>query len=190
MRPPDTNHARRGEILAPLPRGCVSCIFQRAPVHNREMSDDPVEQPTNDRDTQQASSEATERTMRLQLWLNGLLAGGPTLAEAVTPWREGPSIYRDPAETLSGDQDEVPEDDTKVIEEPLMAAISRLRQRREQSGNAPPEIHEEEQRRRLTEVVEKVKADRRAGGGFTPMDIVLAARYIEGLITPGEYRSR
>ena len=88
------------------------------------------------------------------------------------------------------DQDEVPEDDAKLIEEPLMAAISRLRQRREQSGNGPLKIREEEQRRRLAEVVERVKAGRRTGEEFTPMDIVLAARYIEGMITPEMYRSR
>lgn len=128
--------------------------------------------------------------MRLQVWLNGLLAGGPPLAEAVKPWREGLSIYSGAAETFAEDQDEVPEDDAKLIEEPLMAAISRLRQRREQSGDAPLEVHEEEQRRRLTKVVERVKAGHRAGGEFTAMDIVLAARYIEGVITPEEYRSR
>ena len=166
----------------------MSC--QRAPVHNRDMSDDPVEQPAGDRETQQASNEAKERLMRLQVWLNGLLAGGPPLAEAVKPWREGLPMYNGAAETFTDDQDEVPEDDVKLIKEPLMAAISRLRQRREQSGDAPLEIHEEEQRRRLAEVVETVKAGRRAGEEFTPLDIVLAARYIEGVITSEEYRSR
>ena len=153
------------------------------------MTDDPVEQPSGDRDTQQASKEATERLMRLQVWLNGLLAGGPNLAEAVKPWREGLSIYMDAAETFAEDQDEAT-DDAKLIEEPLMAAISRLRQRREQSGHAPPEIPEEEQRRRLTEVVETVKAGRRSGEEFTPLHIVLAARYVEGVITREDYHSR
>ena len=154
------------------------------------MSDDPAQQPDGDRETQQASNEATERLMRLQVWLNGLLAGGPPLAEAVKPWREGLPMYNSAANTLARDQDEAPEDDTKLIEEPLMAAISRLRHRREQSGNEPLEVDEEEQRRRLSEVVETVKADRRAGGEFTPLDIVFAARYIEGVITPEDYRSR
>ena len=166
----------------------MSC--RRPPVHNTDMSDDPVERPDGDRETQQASDEATERMMRLHVWLEGLLGGGPSLSAAVRPWREGLSIHSDAANTLARDQDEVAEGDAKLIEEPLMAAINRLRQRREQSGNATPEIHEEEQRRRLTEVVERVKAGRRAGGEFTPMDIVLAARYIEGVITPEEYRSR
>jgi len=160
------------------------------PVHNSDMSEDPVGQSDGDRETQQASSEATERMMRLHVWLEGLLAGGPSLSEAVKPWREGLSIYSGAANTLARDQEEVPEDDAKLILEPLMAAISRLRKRREQSGDGPLMIHEEEQRRRLTEVVEGVKAGRRVGGEFTPMDIVLAARYIEGMITPEEYRSR
>ena len=84
--------------------------------------------------------------MRLQVWLNGLLAGGNSLAEVVKPWHEGFSIYNGVVETFAGDQEEVPEDDAKLREEPLMAAISRLRQRREQSGNEMPEIHVEEQR--------------------------------------------
>jgi hypothetical protein len=153
------------------------------------MTDDPVEQASDDHETLRASDEAKERLMRLQVWLNGLLAGGPTLAEAVKPWREGLSIYNGAAETFAEDDDEVPGDHAKLIEEPLMAAISRLRHRREQSGHAPTEIHEEEQRRRLTEVVETVKAGRRAGEEFTPMHIVLAARYVEGVITQEDYRS-
>ena len=154
------------------------------------MTDDPVEQPADNHETQRASDEAKERLMRLQVWLNGLLVGGPSLAEAVKPWREGLSIYSGAAETFAEDQDEVPEDDVKLIEEPLMAAINRLRQRREQSGDAPLEIHEQEQRRRLAEVVETVKAGRRSGEEFTPLDIVLAARYIEGVIDSESYRSR
>ena len=154
------------------------------------MSDDPVERPLGNHEGKQALDEATERLMRLQVWLNGLLAGGPPLAEAVKPWREGLPIYSGVGEILPEDQDEVPEDDAKLIEEPLMAAISRLHRRREQSGDAPLEIHEEEQRRRLAEVVETVKAGRCAGEEFTPLDIVLAARYIEGVITPEDYHAR
>ena len=169
-------------------KGDPAMPYHKVPVHNRDMSDDPVEQPSGDRETQQASSEATERQMRLQAWLNGLLRGGPSLAEAVKPWRAGLPVYSGAEETFTRDQDEVPEDDSKLIEEPLMAAIGRLRQRREKEGHLPPEIQEEDQRRRLTEVVERVKAGRRAGGEFTPMDIVLAARYIEGVITAEEYR--
>lgn len=171
-------------------QGFYTCSMAWRTIDNRDMSDDPVKEPDPDRETKQASNEATERMMRLRVWLEGLLAGGPSLVEAVEPWREGLTIYSGVANTSVQDQDEVPEDDAKLILEPLMSAIGRLRQRREQSGNGPSEIHEEEQRRRLTEVVERVKADRRAGGEFTPMDIVLAARYIEGVITPEEYRSR
>lgn len=155
------------------------------------MSDDPVERPDGDRESQQASNEATERMMRLHVWLNGLLAGGPPLAEALNPWREGLPIYSGASETVAEDRDEAPtEDNAKLIEGPLMAAINRLRQRREQEGDPPSEIHEDEQKGRLAEVVERAKASRRARGEFTPMDIVLAARYIEGVITPEGYRSR
>src|ERR1035438_1774553 len=57
------------------------------------MTDNPLEQPESSRETWEASAEATERLMRLQVWLKGLLAGGPSLAEAVKPWREGLPIY-------------------------------------------------------------------------------------------------
>ncbi len=72
------------------------------------MSNDPAEQPPGNRESQQASNEATERLMRLQVWLDGLLAGGPSLAEAVKPWREGLPIYSSAAEILPEDRDEAP----------------------------------------------------------------------------------
>jgi hypothetical protein len=49
------------------------------------MTDDSVEQPQDNDETRRDSNEATERQMRLQVWLNGLLVGGPSLAEAVKP---------------------------------------------------------------------------------------------------------
>src|ERR1700730_13630406 len=73
--------------------GCLPLPCQPAPVHNENMSDDPVEQPPGNSETQQASREATEGLMRLQVWLNGLLAGGLSLAQAVKPWREGLPMY-------------------------------------------------------------------------------------------------
>jgi hypothetical protein len=118
------------------------------------MTEDSVKEPEDNREGQRASNEAAERQMRLQVWLNGLLAGGPSLADAVKPWRKGLPTYERAAETMAEDQDELPEDDAKLIEEPLMAACRRIRERREQEGEPPPEIHEDEQRRRLAEVVE------------------------------------
>ena len=154
------------------------------------MSDDPVEQPPDNCESQQASNEATERLMRLQVWLNGLLAGGPSLAEAVKPWREGLPLYSGAAEILPEDRDEVPEYDAKLVEESLIAARHRLRKRREQSGKPSPCLGQEEHRRRLTEVLEAVQAGHRAGEDFTPMHMVLAARYIEGIIDSDDYHSR
>lgn len=169
--------------------GCLPLFCQRAPVHNKNMSDDPVEQPPSNRESQQASNEATERLMRLQVWLNGLLAGGPSLAEAVKPWREGLPIYSGAAEMLSEDQDEVPEYDANLVEESLIAACRRLRERCEQSGKPSTCLDEVEHRRRLTEVLEAVQAGHRAGGELTPMHMVLAARYIEGIIDSDDYHA-
>jgi hypothetical protein len=154
------------------------------------MSVNPVERPDGDRETQQAPKEATERVMRLQVWLNGLLAGGPPLAEAVKPWREGLPIYSGPAETFAEGQNEVPEYDVKLVEESLIAACSRLRERRAQSGKPLPGLGEEEHRRRLMEVLDAVQAGHRVGEEFTPMHIVLASRYIEGIIDSEDYLSR
>ena len=154
------------------------------------MTDDSVEQPADNNETQRASDEAKERLMRLRVWLNGLLAGGPSLAEAVKPWREGLPIYSGAAETLVQDLNEVPVDDATLIEQSLKAACHRLRERRKQAGEQLLDICEEESERRLTEVTEEVHACSRTGKEFTPLQVVLAARYIEGVITPEEYRSR
>lgn len=139
--------------------------------------------------SEQASNEAAERLMRLQVWLNGLLAGGPSLAEAVKPWREGFPLYRGATEILPEDQEELPEYDAKLVEESLIAACHRLRERREQSGKPLPCLDEEEHRRRLTEVLEAVQASHRPREDFTPMHMVFAARYIEGIIDSDEYHS-
>ncbi len=76
------------------------------------------------------------------------------------------------------------------MEESLIAACRGLRERREQSGKPLPYLDEEEHRRRLTEVLEAVQAGHRPGEDFTPMHMVFAARYIEGIIDSDEYHSR
>ncbi len=152
------------------------------------MTDDsgPVEQPSGDRETQRASNEAKERLMRLQVWL----AGGPSLAEAVKPWREGLSIYSGAAEEFAGDQNEVSVDDATLIEESLKAACHRIRERHKHAGEPLLDICAEERGRRLAEVLVEVQAGRCAGEEFTPLHVVLAARYIEGLIDWDDYHSR
>jgi hypothetical protein len=152
------------------------------------MTEDSVGDPADNREDQRASSEATERQMRLQVWLNGLLAGGPALADAVKPWREGLSLYEPASETIAEDQKDVLESDAKRVEESLMAACRRIRERREQEGNPPLDFSGEEHRRRLAEVLEEVRASRCAGEEFTPLHLVLAARYIEGMIDSAGYR--
>jgi hypothetical protein len=154
------------------------------------MTDDSLEQPESSRETQEASAEAKERLMRLHAWLNGLFAGGPSLADAVKPWREGLPIYGRTAGTFAEDQSEVPEDGVRLAEESLMAACRRIREGLEQAGEPPLDICEEEPRRRLIEVLEEIQAGRRAGEEFTPMHVVLGARYIEGVIDSEVYRSR
>jgi hypothetical protein len=157
---------------------------------DRSMTDNPLEQPESSRETWEASAEATERLMRLQVWLNGLLAGGPSLADAVKPWREGLPIYGRAAAKFAEDQNELPEDGVRLAEESLMAACRRIREGREQAGEPPLDICGDEPRRRLTEVLEEIQAGRRAGEEFTPMHVVFAARYVEGVIDSKEYRSR
>ena len=166
----------------------LSC--QWALVHNKSMTDDSVEQPQDNDETRRASNEATERLMRLQVWLNGLLVGGPSLAEAIKPWREGLPIYNSAAEPFPENENDVPEDYARLAEESLMAACRRIRERREQAGEPPFDICEDEHKRRLTEVLEEVETGRRAGEEFTPMHVVLAARYIEGVLDSEGYRSR
>jgi hypothetical protein len=128
--------------------------------------------------------------MRLQVWLNGLLAGGPSLAEAVKPWREGLPNYNSAAEPFPEDENDAPEDDARLAAESLMAACRRIRERREPADEPQLDICEEEHKRRLTEVLEEVETGRCAGEEFTPMHVVLAARYIEGIIDSEGYRSR
>lgn len=154
------------------------------------MTDGSLEEPESSRVAQEAAAEAAERLMRLQVWLNGLLAGGPSLADAVKPWRERFPIYDRAALRLTEDQDEVPEDGIRLAEESLMAACCRLRESREQAGEPPSDICEEERKRRLLEVLAEIQAGHPAGEEFTPMHVVLAARYIEGVIDSEGYRSR
>jgi len=116
--------------------------------------------------------------------------GGPSLVGAVKPWREGLPIYRRASVTFAEDQTEVPEEGVRLAEESLMAAVIWLRERREQAGEPPLDICEEERRTRLTEVLEEIQAGRCSGEEFTPMHIVLAARYIESVIDAEGFRSQ
>jgi hypothetical protein len=154
----------------------------------RDMSDDSAEQAAGDHETQQASNEATERLMRLRVWLDGLLVGGPSLAEAVKPWREGLLQYDPTAVALAEDQGDAPKHNSKLTENWLRAACLRIRERRELSGDVPVEISEEEHERRLTEIFDEVEAGRFTGEEFTPLHVVLAARYVEGVIDRESYR--
>lgn len=154
------------------------------------MTDDPVEQRQDDDEARQNSNEATERLMRLRVWLDGLLAGGPSLAEAVKPWREGLPIYNSAAVPFAELEKDVPGDNARREGEWLMAACRRIRQNREEAGEPLLDICEEEHKRRLTEVLDEIETGRFAGEIFTPMHVVLAARYIEGVIDSKNYRSR
>jgi hypothetical protein len=154
------------------------------------MTENSLGQPAAKREPERAFSEATERQMRLQVWLNGLLAGGPSLAEAVKPWREGLLMYQCAAETIADNQNDGLECDVKRVEESLIAACRGIRERRELEGNPPPDAFEEERRRRLAEVLEDIRAGRSNGEELTPMHLVMAARYIEGVVDSFGYRSQ
>ena len=152
------------------------------------MTDDSVEQPQDDDETRPNSNEATERLMRLRVWLDGLLAGGPSLAEAVKPWREGLPIYNSAAAPFPENENDVP--GARREGEWLTAACRRIRERREEAGEPLLDICKEEHKRRLTEVLEEIETGRCIGEEFTPMHVVLAARYVEGAIDSESYRSR
>lgn len=152
------------------------------------MADDSVDQPQDDDETRRNSSEAIERQMRLRVWLDGLLAGGPSLVEAFKPWRERLLIYN--SAVVPFPENDESEDIVRRAGEWLMAACRRIRVCREEAGEPLLDICEEEHKRRLTEVLEEIEAGRCAGEEFTPMHVVLAARYIEGVIDSKNYRSQ
>lgn len=127
----------------------------------------------------QAYEEAAERSRRLRAWLDGVLKGGPQPTEIATDWRQGMEFYEA--------QKRIPEDEedhatmkVKSVEELLFEAVGAIRKRRQAEGKPLEEISEEERARRFLEMVEKLKKDGAEGKEATPMDLVLAARYVEG----------
>ena len=149
-------------------------------VHNRDMADDPKEPAAN----RQEFEEAAERKRRLEAWLEGMLAGGPPLAEVVKQWREGMAMYHSPD---AEDDDNSGPGNPRPLEEALSEARRRIRQRREEAGKPPFEIDDAERHKRSAEVTFAIEADRASGKEPTPLHLVLAARYIEGEINSDEY---
>jgi hypothetical protein len=148
-------------------------------VHNRNMAEDPKEPAAS----RQEFEEAAERKRRLEAWLEGMLAGGPPLAEVVKQWREGMAMYHAP----SADDDDSKPGNPKPLEEALSEARRRIRQRREEAGKPLIEIDDAERHKRSAEVTFAIEADRAVGKEPTPLHLVLAARYIEGEINSDEY---
>jgi exonuclease VII small subunit len=151
-------------------------------VHNRDMGDDPKEPALS----RQEFEEAAERKRRLEAWLEGMLAGGPPLAEVVKQWREGMAMYHAPEAEADEDGDSSV-GKPRPLEETLSEARRRIRERREEAGKPPFEIDDAERHRRSAEVTFAIEADRANGKEPTPLHLVLAARYIEGEINSDEY---
>lgn len=147
------------------------------------MSDDSTHTP----EEQQAYREAAERERRLQVWLEGMLAGGPPLADAVKQWREGVPMYGPLGENAAAaDEDSAP-GQVKPLEESLAEVGRRVRQRRVLTGRPPLELTAEESAKRTALVTDAIETNRANGIEPTPLHLVLAARYIEGEINLDEY---
>jgi hypothetical protein len=153
------------------------------------MSDDCTDRPAGTSEAQQAYDEAQERQRRLEVWLEGMLSGGPSLADTVRPWRQALAKSGVLAETPVGDQDkeDLPESNAKSVEELLLNARRRVRESRELTGKTAADITEDELNRRAAQMIEGIQNGRRAGKEFTPLHWVLAARYVEGYINFEEY---
>lgn len=155
------------------------------------MSDETKDRPVPTSKAQQAFNEAEERQRRLEVWLEGMLSGGPSLADAVKPWRQALTKSGVLAETPVGDEDkeDLPESNAKAVEELLLNARRRVRESREITGNTAADITEEERNRRAAQMIDGIQRGRATGKEFTPMHWVLAARYVEGYINFEEYRT-
>ncbi len=156
-------------------------------MHNIQMNEDGKERVERGAEAQAYFEEAVERTRRLRVWLDGLLAGGPQATETVKEWRQGMEFYE--AQKL------IPEDDedratrkVKPVEELLFEVGQGIRNRREAAGKPLDVISEEERKRRFLEVVELLKKDGAEGKEATPMHLVLAARYVEGEMDLEEFQ--
>jgi|SRR5450631_3503468 len=156
-------------------------------VHNRDMGDDPKEPVVRNPEHRQEFEEAAERKRRLNAWLEGMLAGGPPLAEVVKQWREGMAMYHAPEAEPEEDDDSSSAGNPRPLEEALSEARRRIRERREEAGKPPFDIDDEERHKRNAEVTFAIEADRANGKEPTPLHLVLAARYIEGEISSDEY---
>lgn len=127
----------------------------------------------------QAYDEAEQRTRRLNAWLDGVLKGGPQPTGIAQEWRQGMEFY-EAQERIPEDEEDHATMKVKSVEELLFEAVGAIRRRREAEGKPLDEISEEERERRFLEMVEKLKKDGAEGKEATPMDLVLAARFVEG----------
>jgi hypothetical protein len=153
------------------------------------MSDDCTDRPARTSEAQQAYDEAQERQRRLEVWLEGMLSGGPSLADTVGPWRQALAKSGVLAETPVGDQDKegLPESNVKSVEELLLNARRRVRESRELTGKTATDITEDERNRRAAQMVEGIQNGRTDDKEPTPLHWVLAARYVEGYINFEDY---
>ena len=155
-------------------------------MHNSWMADDGEERVERDAEAQAYFEEAVERTKRLRVWLDGVLAGGPQPTEMTKEWREGMAFYEAQAQ-IPVDADDLATAKVKPLEELLFEVGQGIRNRREAAGKPLDVISEEERKRRFLEVVELLKKDGAEGREATPMHLVLAARYVEGETDLEEY---
>jgi hypothetical protein len=155
----------------------------------KEMIDELANEQERCREEEQAFAEAAERAKRLQVWLDGVLSGGPSPADAKNDRRQGHSIYDGSAKNPTGVPDDLPAERPQPIEVSLLQCQRRIRERRALAGLPPLEIAKEERQRRSAQMIESIQADRDAGREPTPLHLILAARYIEGEMDFEQYSS-
>jgi len=161
----------------------LNCVQAQLPRHwctMNEMTDRSPADPEQSVQEQRAFSEAAERAKRLRAWLDGVLLGGPSHADAQNDRRQEPAMYGASAENFAGDTDDLHADMRERVEDSLLKCRRRVRERRELAGMSPLEIAEEEHERRSSQMIASIQTDRAAGSEPTPLHLVLAARYIEG----------
>jgi hypothetical protein len=160
-------------------------VEQAAVVHNIRMDKDEKRNVQRGAEAQ-AHEEATERSRRLRAWLDGVLKGGPQPTEIAAEWRRGMEFY-EAQKLIPEDEEDRATKNVKPVEELLLNAVQAIRKRRQAEGKPLDEISEEERKWRFVEMVERLKKDGAEGREATPMDLVLAARYMEGVLGLEEY---
>lgn len=153
------------------------------------MTDQSPKEPDPTVQERRGYTEAAERARRLQVWLDGVLAGVPSPADAQNDGRVGDAMHARSAENFAEDTDDLPAERPEPIEVLLLKCRRRIRDRRELTGVSLLELAKGERERRSAQIIETFLIDCAAGSEPTPLHLILAARYIELEIYVEKYSS-